>query len=243
MSHALFVLVFMMVASPLAAFIPLPALAGLLVVVCWNMAEKEEFVRLLHEWRGASVLIAAFGLTLIEDLTTGIIARCVLVAGLAVFDRARARSTQPSGSGRAGPVAFVTIGKLEEPLRIAQDDPLPASFDQPLALPCAQDPADCVQRGPRHLGHVLPADREVDLDAGLDLAAGLFREPQQGVRDPLFDLFVRYLDHAGLGILQAAADGLQRAAREARIFDDQACQDEEGQASAMLSTAATAVAG
>ena len=62
-------------------------LAGVLVVVCWNMAEKEEFLRLLHDWRGASVLIATFGLTLIEDLTFGIIAGCVLAAAFAVFDR------------------------------------------------------------------------------------------------------------------------------------------------------------
>ena len=44
MMHALFVLIFMVVASPLASFIPLSALAGVLVVVCWNMAEKEEFL-------------------------------------------------------------------------------------------------------------------------------------------------------------------------------------------------------
>jgi len=91
MTHALFVMIFMVVASPLASFIPLSALAGVLVVVCWNMAEKEEFLRLLHEWRGACVLIATFGLTLIEDLTVGIIAGCVLAAAFAVFDRVRRR--------------------------------------------------------------------------------------------------------------------------------------------------------
>ena len=89
MAHALFVLVFMLVAAPLASFIPLSALAGVLVVVCWNMAEKEEFLHLLHDWRGASVLIATFGLTLIEDLTVGIIAGCALAAAFALFDRAR----------------------------------------------------------------------------------------------------------------------------------------------------------
>jgi SulP family sulfate permease len=91
MTHALFVLIFMVVASPLASFIPLSALAGVLVVVCWNMAEKEEFVRLLRDWRRASVLIATFGLTLIEDLTVGIIAGCVLAAALVAFDRIQQR--------------------------------------------------------------------------------------------------------------------------------------------------------
>ncbi|MBR1231907.1 SulP family inorganic anion transporter [Bradyrhizobium sp. AUGA SZCCT0177] len=87
MMHALFVLVFMVVAAPLASFIPLSALAGVLVVVCWNMAEKEEFLDLLHDWRGAGVLLATFGLTLIEDLTVGIIAGCALAAAFAVYDR------------------------------------------------------------------------------------------------------------------------------------------------------------
>ncbi|NOJ38464.1 SulP family inorganic anion transporter [Bradyrhizobium australiense] len=90
MAHAIFVLAFMLVAAPLASFIPLSALAGVLVVVCWNMAEKEEFLRLLHDWRSAAVLIATFGLTLIEDLTFGIIAGCALAAALAIYDRVRA---------------------------------------------------------------------------------------------------------------------------------------------------------
>jgi sulfate permease, SulP family len=83
--------VFMVVAAPLASFVPLSALAGVLVVVCWNMAEKEEFSRLLHDWRPAWVLIATFGLTLIEDLTIGIIAGCGLAAAFAIYDRVRAR--------------------------------------------------------------------------------------------------------------------------------------------------------
>jgi sulfate permease, SulP family len=93
MMHALFVLIFMVVAARLASFIPLSALAGVLVVVCWNMAEKEEFLHLLHDWRGASVLLATFGLTLIEDLTVGIIAGCVLAAAFAIFDRIGGTST------------------------------------------------------------------------------------------------------------------------------------------------------
>jgi SulP family sulfate permease len=41
--HSGFLLIFMLVAAPLARFIPLAALAGVLVVVCWNKAEKREF--------------------------------------------------------------------------------------------------------------------------------------------------------------------------------------------------------
>jgi SulP family sulfate permease len=89
--HAVFLLVFMLVAGPLASFIPLSTLAGVLVVVCWNMVEKKDFLLLLRDWRGASVLMATFGLTLVEDLTVGIIAGCMLAAAFAIFDRVKRR--------------------------------------------------------------------------------------------------------------------------------------------------------
>jgi SulP family sulfate permease len=88
MLHAVFLLIFMLVAAPLASFIPLSALAGLLVVVSWNMAEKKEFLDLLRDWRTALVLIATFGLTLVDNLTVGIIAGCLLAAVFAIFNRA-----------------------------------------------------------------------------------------------------------------------------------------------------------
>ena len=88
MLHSIFLLIFMLVAAPLARFIPLAALAGVLVVVCWNMAEKREFLHLLRDWRTALVLIATFGLTLAVNLTAGIIAGCALAAVFTIFHRA-----------------------------------------------------------------------------------------------------------------------------------------------------------
>jgi SulP family sulfate permease len=88
MLHSAFLLLFMIVAAPLASFVPLPALAGVLVVVSWNMAEKGEFVRLMKNWRTAAVLLATFGLTLLRDLTAGIVAGCALAAVFALSDRA-----------------------------------------------------------------------------------------------------------------------------------------------------------
>jgi SulP family sulfate permease len=88
MMHAGFLLLFMLVAAPLASFAPLSALAGVLVAVCWTMAEKAEFRRLLGDWRTASVLLATFGLTLVKDLTFGIVAGCALAALLAAARRA-----------------------------------------------------------------------------------------------------------------------------------------------------------
>ena len=85
MMHSGIILLFMMVAGPIARFAPLTALAGVLVVVCWNMAEKAEFARLLRDWRAGLVLMATFGLTLVKDLTFGIVAGCVLAAVFALF--------------------------------------------------------------------------------------------------------------------------------------------------------------
>ena len=80
MLHAAYLLLFMLTAAPLARYIPLAALAGVLVVVCWYMAEKEEFVRLVKDWRSAVVLVPTFALTLFKDLTFGIVAGCILAA-------------------------------------------------------------------------------------------------------------------------------------------------------------------
>ena len=88
MLHAVFVLVFMVALAPLASFIPLSALAGVLVVVCWNMVEKREFATLFNSWRAALVLMATFGLTVLKDLTFGIIAGCLIAAIFAIFHRA-----------------------------------------------------------------------------------------------------------------------------------------------------------
>lgn len=73
MLHALFVLMFMLVAAPLASFIPLAALAGVLAVVSWNMAEKNAFTAILkHSRADAVVLLATFLLVIFEDLMVGI---------------------------------------------------------------------------------------------------------------------------------------------------------------------------
>ena len=74
MLHAVFVLLFMLVAAPLASYIPLCALAAILAVVCWNMAEKHEFAILLRASRGdAVVLLATFLTVVFRDLTQGIL--------------------------------------------------------------------------------------------------------------------------------------------------------------------------
>jgi sulfate permease, SulP family len=72
--HAAFLLIFMLVAAPLASYIPLAALAGVLATVAWNMVERHAFATLLRSSRGdALVLLATFLLTVFRDLTEGIL--------------------------------------------------------------------------------------------------------------------------------------------------------------------------
>jgi len=87
MLHALFLLLFMLLAAPLMRLVPLAALAGVLVVVAWQMAEKAEFARLLRDGRTAIVLLATFGVTLAHDLTAGIVAGCLAAGVLALLRR------------------------------------------------------------------------------------------------------------------------------------------------------------
>jgi SulP family sulfate permease len=87
MLHSAFLLLFMLLAAPLAGYVPLAALAGVLMVVSWNMAEKAEFARLLGAWPTAAVLLATFGLTVLRDLTTGIVAGCIVAAILTLLHR------------------------------------------------------------------------------------------------------------------------------------------------------------
>ena len=80
MLHAAFLLAFMLLAAPLASYVPVSALAGVLVVVAWNMAEKAEIARLLRNPQTGLVLAATFVLTVLRDLTSGILAGCLLAA-------------------------------------------------------------------------------------------------------------------------------------------------------------------
>ncbi|WP_299719690.1 SulP family inorganic anion transporter [Tardiphaga sp.] len=83
MLHALFLLLFILVAAPLASYIPLASLAAVLAVVAWNMADKHDFNILLRaSWGDAVVLLATFLLTIFRDLTEGIVVGFALGAVL-----------------------------------------------------------------------------------------------------------------------------------------------------------------
>jgi SulP family sulfate permease len=83
MLHSVFLLAFILIAAPLASYIPLASLAAVLAIVAWNMAERHEFATLLRSsWGDALVLLATFLLTIFRDLTEGILVGFALGAVL-----------------------------------------------------------------------------------------------------------------------------------------------------------------
>lgn len=83
MLHALFLLLFMLVAAPLASYIPLAALAGVLAVVAFNMVERPAIAALIRSSRGdAAVVVVTFLLVVFRDLTEGIVVGFLLGAVL-----------------------------------------------------------------------------------------------------------------------------------------------------------------
>ncbi len=73
MTHALALLVLVLLAAPWAAQVPLAALAGILLFVAWNMGEWREFSRLRHFSLGyRTTLLGTFFLTVAFDLTVAV---------------------------------------------------------------------------------------------------------------------------------------------------------------------------
>src|SRR6201747_1376043 len=108
MLHSAFLLLFMLIAAPLAGYIPLAALAAVLTVVAWNMAEKQGFWTLIRSsWGDATVLLATFPLTIFRDLTEGILVGFAL--GAVLFINRMAQMTDI-----AADVPLVTADKADD---------------------------------------------------------------------------------------------------------------------------------
>lgn len=73
MLHALFLLLFMLIAGDLIAFVPMATLAAVLLMVAWGMSEADRFRSLLRSDPGErALLILTFLLTVLVDLTVAI---------------------------------------------------------------------------------------------------------------------------------------------------------------------------
>jgi SulP family sulfate permease len=89
--HSVFLALFVLLLAPLASYIPLAALAGVLAVVAWNMVERHAFRTLLRASRGdAVVLLATFLLTIFRSLTEAIVVGFALGSVLFIHRMSRA---------------------------------------------------------------------------------------------------------------------------------------------------------
>src|SRR5882672_7296598 len=134
--HAGFLLLFLVVAGKLIAYVPMAGLAAILLVVAWGMSEADRFHSLLRMDTGErALLLLTFGLTVFVDLTVAIgvgvtlasllfMARMSETAGLlpddlSVDDPAQ-RASLPRGVEVfrfAGPMFFGVAAEMLEALR------------------------------------------------------------------------------------------------------------------------------
>ena len=79
--HAITLLLILVLAGQYAVIVPLPALAGILAIVCWNMAEVSTFCHLLTGPRqDRAVLLITFILTVLIDLVVAVEVGVILAA-------------------------------------------------------------------------------------------------------------------------------------------------------------------
>ncbi|WP_134682433.1 SulP family inorganic anion transporter [Paracoccus ravus] len=101
MLHAVFLLLFVLIAAPLAAYIPLAALAGVLAVVAWNMIDRAAIGILARSGLGEGVVLTStFLLTIFRDLIEAIVVGIAL--GSVIFIQRIVRTTSvESGAASA----------------------------------------------------------------------------------------------------------------------------------------------
>jgi SulP family sulfate permease len=88
--HAIVLLIILLIAGKWASYIPIANLAGILVIVAYNMSEWRNFKSILKGPRGdVAVLLITFFLTVLVDLTVAIEVGIVLAAFLFMRDMIR----------------------------------------------------------------------------------------------------------------------------------------------------------
>ena len=128
MTHALVLLLVLVVLMPYAAMIPMPIIAAILFIVAYNMSEWREFIHICktHKWTDIVVLVLTFLLTVIFDLVKAIAVGMVLHYLI--------RFIQDKLSKNKKKAKMVTV-RLDE-LPLGDDDPtndLPVQDDRDLS--------------------------------------------------------------------------------------------------------------
>jgi SulP family sulfate permease len=101
--HGLTLLAIMLAFGRYVVYIPMPALAAVLIQVAWNMSEMHAFRAVLKGPRSdAAILLVTFLLTVFEDLTVAIGAGMVLTTLVFIKKMADSSSVTRSASGDEG---------------------------------------------------------------------------------------------------------------------------------------------
>jgi SulP family sulfate permease len=96
MVHALTLLTILLVAAPLASYIPLATLAAVLFVVAYNMGEWNEIGAILQlDFAAISVWLITFALTVFADLTVAVGVGLTLAALLYIYRVSDTTSVSP----------------------------------------------------------------------------------------------------------------------------------------------------
>jgi SulP family sulfate permease len=110
MIHAATLALILLVAGRWAALVPMPVLAGILLVVAYNMAELPLFTRVLRGTTksDALVLLSTFALTVLIDLTVAIQVGVVLAAFLFMKRMVDVADIRPLGGDEEDPAVSAT---------------------------------------------------------------------------------------------------------------------------------------
>jgi SulP family sulfate permease len=96
MTHAVVILLAILMFAPWLGYLPMTSLAALLLLVAWRMSEAHHFVRLVRAAPGTdvAVLFTCFGLTVAFDMVIGVSVGMVLAAFLFMHRMAQTTQTQ-----------------------------------------------------------------------------------------------------------------------------------------------------
>ena len=128
MIHALVVLLGLVALAPLLAYLPMPAMAALLIVVAWNMSEAPKSVHLVRHapGRDIAVFLTCLLLTVFFDMVIAITAGVLLACILFVNEMASmTRVTDISGNKKLVDVTLPdrwAVLKINGPLFFAAAD-------------------------------------------------------------------------------------------------------------------------
>lgn len=95
MIHALFTIIVILLFAPYVSYLPMAAMAALLLLVAYNMSERKHFVHILKiaPKSDVFVLLTCFSLTVIFDMVVGVTVGIVLAALLFMQRMARVTET------------------------------------------------------------------------------------------------------------------------------------------------------